>query len=214
MTTRAIYVSTILIKMEAKMFKSKTKNLKEFMERVSFVNQEDQNTREWGIDDCLILWNCLKNFTLPECDITKFDPIVDEHLLGLVITCKGTNGETVCLLQPKLLALNSLLRACYNRCSKMKSQRTEVLISSLGRCIFTTDELCCFEEQNPKIPEIENDQHDLNYCFFKNKVDDLAERLPDEFLYFITRLLNNCFIIQLECTSQNSAEQTQTSLMQ
>lgn len=188
------------------------KTIKEFFEGSMILIQENYDYN-YSQKECQKLWDELLNFNLPNGNHKAFNTD-DEHLIGAMVTSATDSGQTEIIGDPqKLLMIFLLIEVFYEKCYKIQSEKVELILQTLEKCIWKTDEFGNVDMKTSRI-EINSDSHiarnnfyKQNREFFKMNVDELAKNDPTGFLYFMARFLNNCTMFQIESKSKDSAQQ-------
>ena len=192
------------------------KTIKEFFER-SMILISDDYSYGYTQEECKNLWNELLNFNLPNADYKKFN-IYDEHLVGTIITSATDSGQTEIICNPqKFITIFLLIKIFYEKCFTIQSEEAEIILQTLERCIWKTDEFGNIDMRTPRVESDfayteQNDLYRQNREFFTRKVDELAEKSYEGFLYFVARFLNNCILFQIESKSKTCAKQILDSI--
>ena len=93
--------------------------------KADFLIPDYQRPYAWGIEECEILWEDIFEFAIPENDYTKFEQN-SEYFLGPIVMFKNEGDKQEIIDgQQRLTTLMLLLRAFYDRFTRMKDLESE-----------------------------------------------------------------------------------------
>ena len=195
--------------------------------KADFLIPDYQRPYAWGIEECEILWEDIFEFAIPENDYTKFEQN-SEYFLGPIVMFKNKGDKQEIIDgQQRLTTLMLLLRAFYDRFTRMKDLESEELKKDIERCIWKTDELGKLEKnllkidsevatdddkeeflyilKNGVLPSKLKSNYAKNYKFFLDKIEEFLFQYPSYFPYLPARIINNCIILPIEAESLDTA---------
>lgn len=193
-----------------------------------FLIPDYQRPYAWDEEQCQTLWDDIFTFAFPENNVDQFDDKKDEYFLGSVVTYKNDRDQSEVIDgQQRLTTLLLLLRAFFDKFSKMKDQNSQLTKKRIESCIWKTDAFGEAVKSELKIDsEVASDddkgeflellktgnikinsksKYVSNYLFFCKKIDDFLQEFPSYFPYLPARILGNCILLPIEADSQDTA---------
>ncbi len=195
--------------------------------KADYVIPDYQRPYAWDEDNCQTLWDDIFSFAIPDNDATKFDTN-DEYFLGSIVTFENEKKQQEVIDgQQRLTTFMLLLRAFYDRFTKMQDQDSKDFSERIASCIWKTNEMGKPDKEHLKIDSVvatdkdkdeflsilktgivtneQTSRYANNFRFFLEKVNKFinhfskfAEKLP-------ARILNNCILMPIEAESQDTA---------
>lgn len=186
-----------------------------------------QRPYAWDEDSCQTLWDDIFSFAIPDNDATKFDSN-DEYFLGSIVTFENDKKQQEVIDgQQRLTTFMLLLRAFYDRFTKMQDQGSKDFSERIASCIWKTDEMGKPDKDHLKIDSVvatDKDKEEFlsilrtgivtdsqtsryanNFRFFLKKVDEFINSFPTFAKNLPARILNNCILMPIEAESQDTA---------
>ena len=198
---------------------------------LKFLIPDYQRPYSWTLEHCETLFEDLKEFAFPNGDADAFDDDKDEYFLGTILTFDNGFGQNeVVDGQQRLITLTLLLRAFYESFGESVNKT----FGRIAECIWKTD-----RNENPDFStckitsEVATDENNEefqkiifegvaprdfksnyaeNYRYFQRKIKDFKLMVPDNFSLLPKRILDNCILLPIETTSQNTALRIFTTL--
>ena len=195
--------------------------------KADYIIPDYQRPYAWDEDSCQTLWDDIFSFAIPDNDATKFDSN-DEYFLGSIVTFENDKKQQEVIDgQQRLTTFMLLLRAFYDRFTKMQDQGSKDFSERIASCIWKTDEMGKPDKDHLKIDSVvatdkdkeeflsilrtgivTNDQtsrYANNFRFFLKKVDEFINSFPTFAKNLPARILNNCILMPIEAESQDTA---------
>lgn len=195
--------------------------------KADYIIPDYQRPYAWDEDSCQTLWDDIFYFAIPDNDATKFDTN-DEYFLGSIVTFENDRKQKEVIDgQQRLTTFMLLLRAFYDRFTKMQDQGSKDFSERIASCIWKTDEMGKPDKDHLKIDSVvatdkdkeeflsilrtgivTNDQtsrYANNFRFFLKKVDEFINSFPTFAKNLPARILNNCILMPIEAESQDTA---------
>ena len=195
--------------------------------KADYIIPDYQRPYAWDEDSCQTLWDDIFSFAIPDNDATKFD-MNDEYFLGSIVTFENDKKQKEVIDgQQRLTTFMLLLRAFYDRFTKMQDQGSKDFSERIASCIWKTDEMGKPDKDHLKIDSVvatdkdkeeflsilrtgivTNDQtsrYANNFRFFLKKVDEFINSFPTFAKNLPARILNNCILMPIEAESQDTA---------
>ena len=195
--------------------------------KADYIIPDYQRPYAWDEDSCQTLWDDIFSFAIPDNDATKFDTS-DEYFLGSIVTFENDKKQQEVIDgQQRLTTFMLLLRAFYDRFTKMQDQGSKDFSERIASCIWKTDEMGKPDKDHLKIDSVvatdkdkeeflsilrtgivTNDQtsrYANNFRFFLKKVDEFINSFPTFAKNLPARILNNCILMPIEAESQDTA---------
>ena len=195
--------------------------------KADYIIPDYQRPYAWDEDSCQTLWDDIFSFAIPDNDATKFDGN-DEYFLGSIVTFENDKKQQEVIDgQQRLTTFMLLLRAFYDRFTKMQDQGSKDFSERIASCIWKTDEMGKPDKDHLKIDSVvatdkdkeeflsilrtgivTNDQtsrYANNFRFFLKKVDEFINSFPTFAKNLPARILNNCILMPIEAESQDTA---------
>ena len=195
--------------------------------KADYIIPDYQRPYAWDEDSCQTLWDDIFSFAIPDNDATKFDTN-DEYFLGSIVTFENDKKQKEVIDgQQRLTTFMLLLRAFYDRFTKMQDQGSKDFSERIASCIWKTDEMGKLDKDHLKIDSVvatdkdkeeflsilrtgivTNDQtsrYANNFRFFLKKVDEFINSFPTFAKNLPARILNNCILMPIEAESQDTA---------
>lgn len=195
--------------------------------KADYIIPDYQRPYAWDEDSCQTLWDDIFSFAIPDNDATKFDTN-DEYFLGSIVTFENDKKQKEVIDgQQRLTTFMLLLRAFYDRFTKMQDQGSKDFSEHIASCIWKTDEMGKPDKDHLKIDSVvatdkdkeeflsilrtgivTNDQtsrYANNFRFFLKKVDEFINSFPTFAKNLPARILNNCILMPIEAESQDTA---------
>lgn len=192
-----------------------------------FLIPDYQRPYAWEEDQCATLWDDLFSFAFPNDDCDQFDK-KDEYFLGPIVTFKNGNDQhEVIDGQQRLTTIMLLLRAFYDKFSRMKDKQSRRMHDMIAACIWKTDEYDEPDTNELKIDsEVASDAdkdeflrilregkvdpawkscYAKNFSFFQKRIDKLAQEWPSYIALFSSRIINNVILLPIEADNQDTA---------
>ena len=193
-----------------------------------FLIPDYQRPYAWGHDECETLWEDLFAFAFPNDNSEEFNSDTDEYYLGPIVTFRNEAGKLEIIDgQQRLTTLLLLLRAFYDKFSRMEDKQSVRVRKNIAECVWRTDE---FDEPDMTRLKIDSevasdsDKEEFlrilrtgdvqkqnksayanNFKFFQEKIDSLVNSYPTYTPYLATRILNNAILLPIEAESQDTA---------
>lgn len=195
--------------------------------KADFLIPDYQRPYAWEEKECQTLWDDIFAFSFPDYDYSKFNK-EKEYFLGPIVTFENTeHKKEVIDGQQRLTTIMLLLRAFYDRYSKMMDPQSKTTRENIEKCIWKTDELDNLDKNALKIDSLvatDKDKDEFldilktgivqdnykskysqNFKFFQDKIDQFLKDYPSFFHYLPTRILNNCILLPIEAEDQDTA---------
>ena len=195
--------------------------------KADYIIPDYQRPYAWDEDSCQTLWDDIFSFAIPDNDATKFDSN-DEYFLGSIVTFENDKKQQEVIDgQQRLTTFMLLLRAFYDRFTKMQDQGSKDFSERIASCIWKTDEMGKPDKDHIKIDSVvatdkdkeeflsilrtgivtdnQTSQYANNFRFFLKKVDEFINSFPTFAKNLPARILNNCILMPIEAESQDTA---------
>ena len=195
--------------------------------KADYIIPDYQRPYAWDEDSCQTLWDDIFSFAIPDNDATKFDTN-DEYFLGSIVTFENDRKQKEVIDgQQRLTTFMLLLRAFYDRFTKMQDQGSKDFSERIASCIWKTDEMGKPDKDHLKIDSVvatDKDKEEFlsilrtgivtdnqtsryanNFRFFLKKVDEFINSFPTFAKNLSARILNNCILMPIEAESQDTA---------
>ena len=195
--------------------------------KADYIIPDYQRPYAWDEDSCQTLWDDIFSFAIPDNDATKFDRN-DEYFLGSIVTFENDKKQQEVIDgQQRLTTFMLLLRAFYDRFTKMQDQGSKDFSERIASCIWKTDEMGKPDKDHLKIDSVvatDKDKEEFlsilrtgivtdnqtsryanNFRFFLKKVDEFINSFPTFAKNLPARILNNCILMPIEAESQDTA---------
>ena len=195
--------------------------------KADYIIPDYQRPYAWDEDSCQTLWDDIFSFAIPDNDATKFDTN-DEYFLGSIVTFENDKKQKEVIDgQQRLTTFMLLLRAFYDRFTKMQDQGSKDFSERIASCIWKTDEMGKPDKDHLKIDSVvatDKDKEEFlsilrtgivtdnqtsryanNFRFFLKKVDEFINSFPTFAKNLPARILNNCILMPIEAESQDTA---------
>lgn len=195
--------------------------------KADYIIPDYQRPYAWDEDSCQTLWDDIFSFAIPDNDATKFDSN-DEYFLGSIVTFENDKKQQEVIDgQQRLTTFMLLLRAFYDRFTKMQDQGSKDFSERIASCIWKTDEMGKPDKDHLKIDSVvatDKDKEEFlsilrtgivtdnqtsryanNFRFFLKKVDEFINSFPTFAKNLPARILNNCILMPIEAESQYTA---------
>ncbi len=195
--------------------------------KADYIIPDYQRPYAWDEDSCQTLWDDIFSFAIPDNDATKFDTS-DEYFLGSIVTFENDKKQQEVIDgQQRLTTFMLLLRAFYDRFTKMQDQGSKDFSERIASCIWKTDEMGKPDKDHLKIDSVvatDKDKEEFlsilrtgivtdsqtsryanNFRFFLKKVDEFINSFPTFAKNLPARILNNCILMPIEAESQDTA---------
>ena len=195
--------------------------------KADYIIPDYQRPYAWDEDSCQTLWDDIFSFAIPDNDATKFDSN-DEYFLGSIVTFENDKKQQEVIDgQQRLTTFMLLLRAFYDRFTKMQDQGSKDFSERIASCIWKTDEMGKPDKDHLKIDSVvatDKDKEEFlsilrtgivtdnqtsryanNFRFFLKKVDEFINSFPTFAKNLPARILNNCILMPIEAESQDTA---------
>lgn len=208
------------------------KNILNIFDRgVKFLIPDYQRNYSWDKELCETLWEDLNDFAFPEGNINLFNEN-DEYFLGTILTVTNSSRQKEVIDgQQRLITLMLLLRNFYDNLGEKQNGR---LRWEVEKCIWKIKENDEPDKGDPKIKsEVATDEdiaefkkiilegkptdgnkshYAENYRFFRKKIAEFKQNTPSNFTALVQRILNNCLLLPIETTKQETALRIFTTL--
>ena len=195
--------------------------------KADYIIPDYQRPYAWDEDSCQTLWDDIFSFAIPDNDATKFDSN-DEYFLGSIVTFENDKKQQEVIDgQQRLTTFMLLLRAFYDRFTKMQDQGSKDFSERIASCIWKTDEMGKPDKDHLKIDSVvatDKDKEEFlsilrtgivtdnqtsryanNFRFFLKKVDEFINSFPTFAKNLPARILNTCILMPIEAESQDTA---------
>lgn len=195
--------------------------------KADYIIPDYQRPYAWDEDSCQTLWDDIFSFAIPDNDATKFDRN-DEYFLGSIVTFENDKKQQEVIDgQQRLTTFMLLLRAFYDRFTKMQDQGSKDFSERIASCIWKTDEMGKPDKDHLKIDSVvatDKDKEEFlsilrtgivtdsqtsryanNFRFFLKKVEEFINSFPTFAKNLPARILNNCILMPIEAESQDTA---------
>ena len=195
--------------------------------KADYIIPDYQRPYAWDEDSCQTLWDDIFSFAIPDNDATRFDGN-DEYFLGSIVTFENDKKQQEVIDgQQRLTTFMLLLRAFYDRFTKMQDQGSKDFSERIASCIWKTDEMGKPDKDHLKIDSVvatDKDKEEFlsilrtgivtdsqtsryanNFRFFLKKVDEFINSFPTFAKNLPARILNNCILMPIEAESQDTA---------
>ncbi len=195
--------------------------------KADYIVPDYQRPYAWNEDSCQTLWDDIFSFAIPDNDATKFDTS-DEYFLGSIVTFENDKKQQEVIDgQQRLTTFMLLLRAFYDRFTKMQDQDSKDFSERIASCIWKTNEMGKPDKEHLKIDSVvatdkdkdeflsilktgnvnssQTSRYANNFRFFLKKVDDFINDFPKFAEKLPARILNNCILMPIEAESQDTA---------
>ena len=193
-----------------------------------------QRPYSWKREQCETLWNDIKDFAFPNDNCDDFSDS-DTYFLGTILTYDNNSSQyEVVDGQQRLVTFLLMLRAFYQAFESVECKNKENILTSIGKCIWETDEFGNVEKTSLKLnSEVASDEdvaefkkilatgeatkgnasnYTKNYRYFQRVIAAFKEESPADFSYLPMRILNNCILLPIEADNQNTALRIFTTL--
>ncbi len=211
------------------------KNIGEIFMKANFLVPDYQRSYSWEREQCEILWEDLKVFAFPNDTINDFDAKTDRYFMGTILTYRNAfRQDEIIDGQQRLITFLLMLRAFYQAAEKIEFPNKESVLSSIGQCIWNTDEFRNVDKTSLKLnSEVASDEdvaefkkilatgeateknpsnYAINYRLFQRWIEEFKNDRPEFFSYLPMRILNNCILLPIEADNQNTALRIFTTL--
>ena len=201
--------------------------------RIKFLIPDYQRPYSWEIEQCETLWVDICAFAFPFDH--AFNANIDRYFLGTILTFQNSSYENEVIDgQQRLITFLLMLRAFHQAFEKVECNNKENILTSIGKCIWETDEFGNVEKTSIKLnSEVASDEdvaefkkilatgeateknlsnYTQNYCYFQKAISAFKEERPEDFSYLPIRILNNCILLPIEADNQNTALRIFTTL--
>ena len=171
--------------------------------KADFLIPDYQRPYAWEEKECQTLWDDIFAFAFPDYDYSKFNK-EKEYFLGPIVTFENTeHKKEVIDGQQRLTTIMLLLRAFYDRYSKMMDPQSKTTRENIEKCIWKTDELDNLDKNALKIDSLvatDKDKDEFldilktgvvkdnykskysqNFKFFQDKIDQFLKDYPSFF---------------------------------
>lgn len=195
--------------------------------KADYIIPDYQRPYAWDEGSCQTLWDDIFSFAIPDNDATKFDTS-DEYFLGSIVTFENDKKQQEVIDgQQRLTTFMLLLRAFYDRFTKMQDQDSKDFSERIASCIWKTNEMGKPDKEHLKIDSVvatdkdkdeflsilktgnvnssQTSRYANNFRFFLKKVDDFINDFPKFAEKLPARILNNCILMPIEAESQDTA---------
>lgn len=194
--------------------------------KTSFLIPDYQRPYAWGEVECKTLWEDLFTFSFPNDDCDQFNE-EDEYFLGPIVTFKNDDKKLEIIDgQQRLTTLMLLLRAFYNKLSKMKDLNSQAMKQDIEKSLWRANNFGAYQKDDLKITSevaTDNDKEEFiailrdgnadnmksryakNFKYFEGQIVDFLNNYPSYFAYLPARILNNCVLLPIEAESQDAA---------
>lgn len=194
--------------------------------KTSFLIPDYQRPYAWGEVECKTLWEDLFTFSFPNDDCDQFNE-EDEYFLGPIVTFKNDDKKLEIIDgQQRLTTLMLLLRAFYNKLSKMKDLNSQAMKQDIEKSLWRANNFGAYQKDDLKITSevaTDNDKEEFiailrdgnadnmksryakNFKYFEGQIVDFLNNYPSYFAYLPARILNNCILLPIEAESQDAA---------
>lgn len=211
------------------------KNISDIFAKANFLVPDYQRPYSWEYEQCETLWEDLKAFAFPNNTIGDFDAKNDRYFLGTILTYRNAyKQDEIIDGQQRLITFLLMLRAFYAAAENIQFNNKATVLSSVGQCIWNTDEFKNVDKTSLKLnSEVASDEDIIefkkiletgestpenqsnyakNYRYFQKWIELFKDNNPDFFSYLPMRILNNCILLPIEADSQNTALRIFTTL--
>lgn len=194
--------------------------------KTSFLIPDYQRPYAWGEVECKTLWEDLFTFSFPNDDCDQFNE-EDEYFLGPIVTFKNDEKKLEIIDgQQRLTTLMLLLRAFYNKLSKMKDLNSQAMKQDIEKSLWRANNFGAYQKDDLKIASevaTDNEKEEFiailrdgnadnmksryakNFKYFEGQIVDFLNNYPCYFAYLPARILNNCVLLPIEAESQDAA---------
>ncbi len=168
--------------------------------KADYIIPDYQRPYAWDEDSCQTLWDDIFSFAIPDNDATKFDRN-DEYFLGSIVTFENDKKQQEVIDgQQRLTTFMLLLRAFYDRFTKMQDQGSKDFSERIASCIWKTDEMGKPDKDHLKIDSVvatDKDKEEFLSILRTGIVNDnqtsrYAEDDRDEFIKDWKKLEETC----------------------
>ena len=122
--------------------------------KADYIIPDYQRPYAWDEDSCQTLWDDIFSFAIPDNDATKFDTN-DEYFLGSIVTFENDKKQQEVIDgQQRLTTFMLLLRAFYDRFTKMQDQDSKDFSERIASCIWKTNEMGKPDKEHLKIDSV------------------------------------------------------------
>lgn len=219
----------------AKQLNAEQKTIGELLGKrgVKFLIPDYQRPYSWGREQCETLWDDLTAFAFPFDH--EFDSNNDKYFLGTILTFQNDSYQSKVIDgQQRLITFLLMLRAFYAAAENIQFDNKERVLSSIGQCVWHTDEFSNVNKNSIKLKSEVASEDDVdrfqkiletgaaprgnksnyaeNYRLFEKWIADFKAKHPSGFSYLPMRILNNCILLPIEVDSQNTALRIFTTL--
>lgn len=218
----------------AKQLNAEQKTISEIFVKANFLIPDYQRPYSWTADkQCETLWEDICEFAFPFDHTFKSNS--DKYFLGTILTYQNSSYQSEVIDgQQRLITFLLMLRAFYAEFENIQCENKENILSSIGQCIWNTDEFHNVDKTSLKLKsEVASDEdiaefkkilttgeetsdnksnYAQNYRLFKERIKKFKEDNPDSFLYLPMRILNNCILLPIDVDSQTTALRIFTTL--
>ena len=198
-----------------------------------FLIPDYQRPYSWEREQCDTLWNDILTFAFPMDH--AFNAGNDRYFLGTILTFQNDFYENEVIDgQQRLITFLLMLRAFYQAFEKIQCDNKENILTSIGQCIWNTDEFRNVDKTSLKLKsEVASDEditefknilmtgestkdnvsnYAVNYRYFQRAIAAFKNNKPENFSYLPMRILNNCILLPIEADNQNTALRIFTTL--
>ena len=218
----------------AKQLSAEQKTIGELLGKrgAKFLIPDYQRPYSWEREQCETLWDDIISFSFPF--YREFNADDDKYFLGTILTVQSSYESEVIDGQQRLITFLLILRAFYAAFENIQFNNKEKVLSSIGQCIWHTDEFGNINKTSVKLnSEVASDEdivefkkilatgessksnksnYARNYRDFQNWIKKFKDTNPDNFSYLPMRILNNCILLPIDVDSQNTALNIFTTL--
>lgn len=219
----------------AKQLNAEQKTIGELLGKhnVKFLIPDYQRPYSWEFEQCETLWEDIYAFAFPVDH--KFDADKDRYFLGTILTFQNKAYENEIIDgQQRLVTFLLLLRAFYTAIESVDCANKKNILSSIGQCIWKTDEFDNVDKTSLKLKSKVSSDDDTaefqkiletgevtkdntsnyaeNYRYFQKVIAKFKDNKPTDFPYLPMRILKNCILLPIETDDQNTAFRIFTTL--
>ncbi len=219
----------------AKQLNAEQKTIGELLGKrgVKFLIPDYQRPYSWGREECETLWDDITAFAFPFDH--EFDSNNDKYFLGTILTFQNDSYQSEVIDgQQRLITFLLMLRAFYAAAENIQFDNKERVLSSIGQCVWHTDEFGNINKTSIKLKSEVASEDDIdrfqkiletgkaaksnkssyaeNYRLFEKWIAKFKSDNPAGFSYLPMRILNNCILLPIEVDSQNTALRIFTTL--
>jgi len=194
---------------------AKPETIKNFLGIHEYVIPDYQRPYSWGKDECVKLWEDLTSFF----EDSKSNNYESPYFLGNIVIYNDNKKRCVVDGQQRLITLNLLIRALFNKCNSFTIlERLLYRLSPITGEIIKPYEIriehnVLGDDENKKVNDaLLNQTIESKY---KENYDLFYERIVEYFQYqnfdakqietFVLTLIDNVVVLPIECTDFESA---------